>query len=153
MTNMQKDDSYSEKGLKAKVRMDFKGTAKSGRFLFGGKPVERVAVENRDQQVAVLKNVPIQGIRIETINMDIEIYTVYDEVLNSDVAYAPLELLISADSLEDLLRFITRDDFRLIEIIEPPAIKLTCYDIERLLFRVSEEMTKYKQTLERKYNR
>ncbi|WP_066640010.1 hypothetical protein [Desulfolucanica intricata] len=153
MTNIQNGENIILKDIKVKVRLDFKGLGKSGKFLFGGKPIERAAEETRDQQIAILKNVPIQGVHIEDIDMSIEVYTVYDEVLNNEAAYAPVELLISADSLEDIIGFITRDEFRTIEIIEPSLIKLTQTDLKRLFFKINEEMTKYKLALERKYNR
>jgi hypothetical protein len=67
-----------------------------------------------------------------------EIYNVYDEEYDEDIAYAPLELLVSADTLEDLLRFIFREEFRRIELLEPGSILLCKKEIERLLFRVNE---------------
>ena len=45
----------------------------------------------------------------------------------------PPELVVSADSLEDLLRFIIREEFRRIEILEPASILLNNREIERLL--------------------
>ena len=139
--------------IRVKIRLDFRGTGKPIRFFPGRKSIVRIAEENREQQAAIFRNVPIQGVFIEDINMGIDAYTVYDDILNTEVAYAPLELLISADSLKDVFRFITRDDFRKIDIIDPQVIIFTRYDIETLLYKVNEEMTKYKIMLERKINR
>lgn len=123
--------------IKFKVRFDYKGKPRPARFFFGGKRTEIVAQEFREQQVALWRNVPLQGIKVE--NMDLgEIYSVYDEELEDEVAFAPLELIVWADSLEDLLRFVLREEFRRIEIMEPPNLILTNKEIERLLFKMNE---------------
>ena len=55
--------------LKFRVRFDYKGKPRPARFFFGGKRTENVAQELRDQQVALWKNVPLQGINIENIDL------------------------------------------------------------------------------------
>lgn len=146
------DGAGDRNGVLLKVRLDFKGTGKPGRFLFGGKPTDRAAEETREQQVSVFRNVPLQGIQIMDIDASTDVYTVYDDLTNSDTAYAPLVLTVKADSLENALRFIARDDFRKIEILDPAFITLTHSDIERLLFKVYEEMKEFRKRLEKKYN-
>lgn len=143
----------NEVRVRAKIRLDFKGIGKPGKLFFGGKNTERAAEEVRDQQVAMFRNVPIQGILIEDIDMSTEVYTVYDDITHIEVAYAPVILMVSADTLQEILRFIARDDFRKVEILEPANIQLSKYEIERLLFRVSEEMKGYREYLERKLSR
>ncbi|MEG6521072.1 hypothetical protein [Desulfotomaculum sp. 1211_IL3151] len=150
--NLQKDD-IAQRPLRVRVRLDFKGIGKPGRFLFGGKPGDKAAEDLREQQVAVFRNVPIQGIQVEEIDMGTEVYIVQDEITNNEVAYAPVIIQLRAETLEDVVRFIARDDFRKIEIIDPPNLSLSRYDVERLLFRVAEEMRLYRSILERKYNR
>jgi len=149
--NLQSEDMM-HRPLRVKVRLDFRGMGKPGRFLFGGKPSDKAAEEIREQQVAIFRNVPIQGIQIEEIDMSSEVYMVHDDVSNAEVAYAPVIMQIRAETLEDVMRFIARDDFRKIEIIDPPNLTLSRYDVERLLFRVAEEMRQYRILLERKYN-
>lgn len=150
--NLQKDD-IAQRPLRVRVRLDFKGIGKPGRFLFGGKPGDKAAEDLREQQVAVFRNVPIQGIQVEEIDMGTEVYIVQDEITNNEVAYAPVIIQLRAETLEDVVRFIARDDFRKIEIIDPPNLSLSRYDVERLLFRVAEEMRLYRSILERRYNR
>lgn len=130
-------ESHSNTKLKFKIRFDYKGKPKPARFFFGGKKTEDVAQEFREQQVARWRNIPLQGITVENIDPG-EIYNVYDEEIDEEIAYAPLELLVTADSLEDLLRFIFREEFRRIEVLEPSSILLDKKEIERLLFRVNE---------------
>jgi len=146
------DGTGDRDGLLLKVRLDFKGTGKPGRFLFGGKPTDRAAEEAREQQVAVFRNVPLQGIQIVDIDASADVYTVYDDMTNSDTAYAPLVLTVKSDSLENTIRFIARDDFRKIEILDPAFVTLNHADLERLLFKMYEEMKEFRQRLEKKYN-
>ncbi len=145
-------DNYPNSKLKFKVRFDYKGKPKPARFFFGGKKTESVAHDYREQQVQLWRNVPLQGISVE--NMDLgEIYSVYDEESNEEIAYAPLELAVNADSLEDLLRFIIREEFRRIEILEPTSILLTNKEIERLLFKINEHLQNRMNLLLRENNR
>ncbi len=127
--------------IKFRVRFDYRGKPKPARFFFGGRKTEDVAQEIREQQVTLWRNLPLQGIYVEGIDLG-EIYNLYDEDLDDEVAYAPLELIVLADTLEDLLRFIMRDEFRRIEIMEPSTLTLKSKDVEKLLFRINEIMGK-----------
>lgn len=138
--------------VRVRIRLDYKGLQKPGKFFFGGKDTEEVAEETREQQVNMLRNVPLQGITIEEVDMSGDVYTVFDELVNAQVAYAPVILTVKADSLEDVVRFIARDEFRKVEVLEPESIDMNKTDIERILFRVSEEYRGYRILLERKYN-
>lgn len=123
--------------LKFKIRFDYKGKPRPPRLFFGGKKTEDVALEIRDQQVSLWRNIPLQGLFVEDIELG-EIYNVYDEELDEDVAFAPLEMLVCADCLEDMLRFILREEFRRIEILEPRSIHLSNKETEKLLFKINE---------------
>ena len=68
----------------------------------------------------------------------IELYSVYDEVEETLAVYAPVELRATLDSLEDILRFVCRSEFRRVEFIEPSRISLTNQDLEKLFFRFGE---------------
>ncbi|MCG9968124.1 hypothetical protein L9W92_08685 [Pelotomaculum terephthalicicum JT] len=152
MSNIQSGDGVDRNGILVKVRLDFKGTGRTGRFLFGGKTTDKAAEEAREQQLTLFRNVPMQGIHIIDIDVSTEVYTVYDDIANSEVAYAPLVLTIKADSLENIIRFIAREDFRKIEVLDPASISLSHNDIERILFKIYEEMKDFRLWLERKYN-
>jgi len=145
-------DMDEGKKLRVKIRLDFKGVGRPGRFLFKGRPAEKSAEEIREQQVALLRNVPVQGIRVDEIDMSAEVYTIYDDTGGIEVAYAPLMLTISADNLENLISFMARDDFRKIEVMEPSQVNLTRHDIERLIFGIYEEIKNFRLRLERKYS-
>jgi len=138
--------------IRAKIRLDFKGVEKPGRLLFGGQSAEKTAEELREKQVAIFRNVPIQGITIEDIDMSMEIYTVYDDIDNIELAFAPVILSVTATAPEDLIGFIVRDDFRKIEILEPDNLQFTKNEMERFLFKVSEEIRLNREQLRRKYS-
>ncbi|MFA5383623.1 MAG: hypothetical protein WC364_02990 [Eubacteriales bacterium] len=149
---MSQTGDITDRDIKAKVRLDIKGVARPGRFLFGGKTMDKAAEEAREQQVTLLRNVPIQGIHIDDIDLGIEIYTIYEENNGFEVAYAPVVLQLTADSLEDLIRFTMRDDFRKVEISSPTALSLHRYDLERLIFTVAEEVREYRLRFEQTHN-
>lgn len=152
MSSNFQDIDIANRDIKAEVRLDIKGVAKPGRFLFGGKPMDKASEEARERQVTLLRNVPIQGIHIDDIDIGTDIYEVYDKLTNSAVAYAPIILKITADSLEDLIKFIIREDFRKIEILSPTSISLHRYDIERLIFTIASKLNEFYHYLERSYN-
>jgi len=152
MVKVRIDDEIVSSALRAKIRLDYKGEGKPGKFLFGGKHVDEVAEEIREQKVALLRNVPTQGIQIEDIDMSSEVYVVRDEVSGSPVAYAPVQITVVADSLEDLSRFIVTNEFRKIEILEPEQIYYNRLDLERFLFKISQEIKLHCESIERRYN-
>ncbi len=152
MSKIQGDGAGERDGILVRVRLDFRGTGKQGRFLFGGKPTDKVAEEAREQQAAIFRNVPMQGIQVLDIDLSTEVYTVFDELANTEIAYAPLILTVKADSLERVIRLVAREDFRKVEVLDPASVSLNHQELERLLFKVHEELLEYKIRLERKYN-
>jgi len=152
LTGSNFKDLLNERTIRAKIRIDFKGNAKPGKFFFGGKSVEKMAEEAREQNVAVFRNIPLQGITILDIDIGTEVYSFLDDISNTETAYAPVILDVAADSVEDLLKLVAREDFRKIDIISPPVINMDSLGVERVLFRVAEELKGYRSLLERKYN-
>ena len=143
---------YPDKAIRARVRIDFKGNAKPAKFFFGGKTVEKMAEEARDQNVAMFRNIPIQGITIQDIDIGTEVYTYFDDINNTESAFAPVILEVTAGSIEDLLKLIARDDFRKVELLSPSELTLEKIELERLLFKVAEEIKGFRTHFERKYN-
>lgn len=152
MVKIKIGDEIVQTRVRFRVRLDYKGVGKSGRLFFNGKNIEKLAEENRDQQVALLRNVPVQGVQIEDIDLSGDIYTVFDEEINTEVAYAPAVFIMHCDSLEDIIRFLARDEFRKIEIIEPENIYLSNHDMERLFFKIGDEIRNYRSYIEKKIN-
>ncbi|ACX52399.1 hypothetical protein Adeg_1291 [Ammonifex degensii KC4] len=143
-------EEFTEKEIKARIRFDFRGAGRSGRLFFGGKNIEKAAEEAREQQAAYFRNIPFQGIKVENIDIGQEVYTVFDETLGTEVAYAPLEITVVADGVEDLVRLVFREEFRKIEILSPENVVLSKHELERVFYRIGEEVLRYRQKLEKK---
>ena len=126
--------------VKARIRFDYRGVRRPNRFLLGSRDPAEVAVENREREAVLLQKVPIQGIHIENIDISAESFRVNDPITGEETAYAPVQLVVGADSVEDLARFTMRSEFRTIDIIEPEELHLSNRDMGRLLFCVSEEI-------------
>jgi hypothetical protein len=141
---------YKPKALKMRLRFDYRGEKSGG--LFGRKNSENVAEDKREHVAALLRNVPRRGITIEEIDINHEVYTILDEETGNQAAYAPLEILVKADRIEDIMEFIMRPEFRRIEVLQPQEILLTDQDIERMLYKVNEELHNFTQILERRLN-
>lgn len=135
---VEEKETVRQMRIRAIVRFDYRGKARPSRFFFGGKSTEEAAEELRQQQAALWKNVPVQGIFVENIELG-DIYTVYDDDAENEVAFAPMEIKVLADSLEQLVRFAVRDEFRRIRILEPENVSLNGHDMERLFFQVNEQ--------------
>ena len=135
---MEKKAEQPEK-VRVRIRFDYRGTPRPARFFFGGKGTKEVAEERREQQATMWRNVPLQGIQVEDIAY-LDLYTVYESVDETEIAYAPLELLISLDSLEDSLQFISRNEFKRLQVIEPDRVSLTSRELERILYKFSETL-------------
>lgn len=135
--------------LRLRVRFDYAGKGKTGK-LFGGKSSAELAESIRQQKATLCRNVPIQGICIEDIDMSQEVYTIYEDVSEKALSYAPVIITFSASTIEDAVRFTMKEEFRKIEVIEPEEITLNRLDMERLFIKVNEELVNYRQLLERK---
>ena len=135
--------------IKMRVRFDFVGKAKTGK-LFRGKNCVELAEEIREHKVSLIRNVPMQGIEIQDIDMSQEVFTICDEITNNLSAYAPIIISFSADSLEDAIKFTMKEEFRTIDILEPQGITLSKFEIERLLLKINEELLGYLNYYKRK---
>lgn len=126
--------------IRVRIRLDFRGEAKSGRFIFGGKSRDEMAEQVREQEVALLRNVPLQGIFLEDIDLSLDLYIVTesDGRRKREVAYAPVILTLRLENLDDLLPLIVKPEFRKIEFLSPEALQIHRLDVERLFFRVSQ---------------
>ncbi|HZK43940.1 MAG TPA: hypothetical protein VFC73_06590 [Syntrophomonadaceae bacterium] len=137
------------KKLKMRVRFDYVGKGNKGR-IFGGKDPEYWAEEIRQHKVSLIRNVPIQGVHIEDVDMSQEIYMVQDDITGRKLAYAPVSITFYADSMEDAVKFTMTEEFRTVEVLEPDEINLSKFEVERLLLKITEELIEYKILMERK---
>jgi len=142
MVKVRLGDEVVQSHIKFKVRFDFRGEYRPGKFLFGGKSMEQAAQEIREEQVSLLKNIPLQGIYVEDYDISPEPYVLFDENLGEKVAFAPAYITVIADSVEDIVKFVMREELRQLEIIEPAQMILTNKELERIMFKMSEELRK-----------
>lgn len=124
--------------IRARIRLDFHHQGRSRGWFFRKRP-EEFAEAERERQVAILQNVPFQGITLEAIDTERDVYVLNSPYGDGDVAYAPVEMTVCADSIEDLIAFTLREEMRKIKILEPEEMVFSNYDVERALFRMSEE--------------
>ncbi len=125
--------------VKARIRLDFKAEAGGRKFFWQRHNLQEIAKTVRSRQVSLLSNLPFQGLNVEALNEEREVYILSGGENRKEVAYAPLELVVEADSIEDLMQFTLREEFRKIKILEPDHISLSNGDLERLIFKVNEE--------------
>lgn len=123
----------------ARIRLDFKAEEGGRKFFWQRQNLREAAKTLRSGQVSLLRNLPFQGLNVKDLEADQEVYLIPDEENRKEVAYAPLELIVEADSIEDLMQLTLREEFRKIKILEPTQISLSNGDVERLLFKVNEE--------------
>ncbi|MDP4125616.1 MAG: hypothetical protein Q8912_01545 [Bacillota bacterium] len=141
--------------VRVRIRLDYRGEAKNGRFFFGGKSKEQMAEAIREQQVALLRNLPLQGIQIEDVDLSQDIYVVSegDGRRAHEAAFAPIILDLRVENLDDLLPLLIKPEFRKIEFLSPETISLHRLDMERLFFRISQSFLQEIKSVEQKYLR
>ncbi len=125
--------------VKARIRFDFKAEPKGRRFFWQRCDLQETAKSLRAKKVSLLKSLPFQGVNVTDLDTHQEIYLIPNDANDQEVAYAPVELTVEAESLEDLMQLTLREEFRKIKVMEPAELRLSTADVERLLFRVTEE--------------
>ncbi len=146
-------DELLTEHLRVRIRLDYRGEQRNGRFFFGGKTKEQVAELAREQQVAMLRNVPLQGLILEDVDLSLEVYSVNEAIGRRlrDVAYAPILLTLRLENIEDLLPLLLRPEFRKIEFLSPDTVNIHRLDLERVLYRFSLAFQQEIKVLEQKY--
>ena len=146
-------DEILTEHVRVKIRMDFRGETGQSRFIFGGKSKEQVADSLREQHVAQLRNVPLQGIWIEEIDMSGEVYLVMetDGRKAREVAYAPIVMSLRVENIDDLLPLLLKSEFRKIEFLSPENVNIHRLDLERFLFRISQSFQQEVKAIEQHY--
>ncbi|NLY91803.1 MAG: hypothetical protein GX081_09425 [Firmicutes bacterium] len=139
MLRVKNGDGWEMVPIKARIRLDFRGDGTKQSLFFGKTKPEAAAEDLRQRQIATLKNLPWQGVTLEELKADYEVYTVDTHEHGEKIAFAPVELTVTADSFEDLMAFVLREEFRKIKILEPPELTLSHLDVERTIFRLGQE--------------
>ena len=146
-------DELLTEHLRVRIRLDYRGEQRNGRFFFGGKSKEQVAELAREQQVAMLRNVPLQGLILEDVDLSLDVYAVNEVIRRRlrDVAYAPILLTLRLENIEDLLPLLLKPEFRKIEFLSPENVNIHRLDLERVLYRFSQAYQQEIKVIEQKY--
>lgn len=130
--------------LRFRIRLDFRAEEKNGRFLFGGKTSGDMAKAARNEQLELLKNVPIQGITFEYFDESMDIFFIHEESHKNkqEVAYAPLLVTIKADQIEDVFPLLLCPAFKKIEVLTPQNMNIERLELERLLYSIFRTFSK-----------
>ncbi|NLN21618.1 MAG: hypothetical protein GX188_06400, partial [Syntrophomonadaceae bacterium] len=59
---------------------------------------------------------------------------------------------LEADTIEDVIPFLLRDEFRKVEVLSPARISLDKYQVERIIYKMNEELRTYRLYLEKRMN-
>lgn len=140
------------KRLRLRVRFDYRGEAKQGKLFSRMRMGEEIAEEVREQRAILLRNIPIQGVYVEDINANGEVYVVSDEASGREIAYAPVEFTLEADTIEDVIPLLLRDEFRKVEVMSPAEVLLDKHEVERIIYKINEELRTYRLYLEKRLN-
>jgi len=146
-------DEVLTEPIRVRIRLDYRGEAQSARFFFGSRSQVEMAEEVREQQVALLRNVPLQGIFIENIDLSTDIYLVTETERRKlqKIAYAPVILTLRLENVDDLIPLLLKPEFRKIEFLSPENVTTHRLDMERLLFRVSQAYQQELKALQSTY--
>lgn len=125
--------------VKAKIRFDFKANAGSRRFFWQRRDLRETAKTIRHQRLALLRNIPFQGLNVAELNEDFEIYLMPDDNNGREAAYAPAELVVEADSIEDLMPLTLKEEFRKIKLLEPEKLMISNNEMEKFLYKMNTE--------------
>ncbi len=141
--------------VRVRIRLDYCGESRGGRFFFGGKSKEEMAEKMREKQVGLLRNVPLQGVFIEDVDLSLDVYVVSEEEgrRTIEVAYAPVILTLRVENLDDLLPLLLKPEFRKVDILSPENISFHRLDLERLFYGINQSYQKEINLLEQKYAR
>lgn len=125
--------------VKAKIRLDYKANGGPRKFLWQRQDLRETAKEIRVKNVALLRNLPFQGLNVADFDLEHEVFVVPGDGNVKETAYAPVELTVEADSLEELMQFTLKEEFRKIKILEPEKMQLSNGELERFLFKMNVE--------------
>lgn len=127
--------------LRFRIRLDFRGEEKAGRFFFGSKTSAEMANDVRKEQINQLKNVPLKGLTFEDLDQTQDIYFLQedDHHRKQEAAYAPLVITVKAEHIEDVFPLLFRPEFKKIEVLGPENVHLERYELERLLYSICQD--------------
>ena len=77
---------------------------------------------------------------MEEVDQSTSVYNVKDPITEEETSFAPTIVTLEADTLEDLVDFAMREEFRKVDIISPDSLWLSGREVGRLLATVNRKM-------------
>lgn len=132
--------------LHFRVRFEYRFIDRSFRLFRKLKDLKQEAAAIRRKKADALQQAPKKGIDILEVDPN---YTVYlKEEEGQMIAYAPVEVLFDAESLEDAVSFLMSEDFVNVELIFPDHVALSPREFERFIEKINDELKNYRTCLE-----
>jgi uncharacterized membrane protein len=144
------DNQSDTQKLHFRMRLEFKATARPFRLFRKKKDLKEEAATLRRKRVPILQQVPIQGIDILEIDPHHTVY-IKDED-GRKAAYAPVEILFEAESLDDAIPFLVSKEFCNVELMYPEQVTLRPQEFERIIGKANDQLKNYRACLEIRYN-
>jgi uncharacterized membrane protein len=144
------DNQSDTQKLHFRMRLEYKATARPFRLFRKGKDLKEEAATLRRKRVPVLQQVPIQGIDILEIDTHHTVY-IKDED-GRKAAYAPVEILFEAESLDDAIPFLVSNEFCNVELMYPKQVTLSPQEFKQIIEKANNELRNYRACLEIRYN-
>ncbi len=135
--------------LRFRVRFAYRVSAGRFRILTKRKDIKKEAAAKRRKKVNILQQVPVKGIEILEIDPNHTVCLKEEE--GRGVAYAPVEVLFEADSLEDAIPFLMSNDFSNVELICPEQVALSTQALEQVIEKMQDELEGYRSRLKIRY--
>jgi len=135
--------------LHFRVRFAYKVSAGRFRILTKRKDIKKESAAKRRKKVNILQQVPVKGIDILEIDPNHTVCLKEEE--GRGVAYAPVEVLFEADSLEDAIPFLMSKDFSNVELLYPEQVALSTQALERVIEKMQDELEGYRSRLKIRY--
>ena len=80
-------------------------------------------------------------------------HTVYIKEENGrKAAYAPVEILFEAESLDAAIPFLVSKEFCNVELMYPEQVALSPQEFERIIGKANDQLKNYRACLEIRYN-
>lgn len=106
--------------LHFRVRFEYKVLAQPFGLFRKRRDIKQEAAAKRRKKAVALQQIPLKGIDILKVDPYYKVYL--KEEQGQKMAYAPVEVLFDADSLEDAIPFLMSKDFSNVELMYPDHV-------------------------------
>ncbi|MDD2556201.1 MAG: DUF1616 domain-containing protein [Syntrophaceticus sp.] len=145
------DNNSNTQQLHFRIWLEYKATARPFGLFQKRKDLKEEAATLRRKRVPILHQVSITGIDILEIDPHHTVY-IKDDEDGRKAAYAPVEILIGAESLDAAIPFLVSKEFSNVELLYPDRLALSPQEFEQVIEKANDELRNYRAFLEIRYN-